>query len=110
MLKEMAKIFHVTVRESDMVARYGGEEFAIVLPSTDPEGGKATAERIRVAVEKKSFPNPGNPPLRMTVSLGVAHFDGQNLKNYQELIKRADVALYQAKEQGRNRTIVYHEE
>jgi len=110
MLKELSKILNATVRESDMVARYGGEEFAIVLPSTDPEGGKATAERIRVAVEKKSFPNPGNPPLRMTVSLGVASFDGQNLKTYQELIKRADVALYRAKDQGRNRTIVYHEE
>jgi diguanylate cyclase (GGDEF)-like protein len=78
MLKELAKILNATVRESDMVARYGGEEFAIVLPSTDPEGGKATAERIRVAVEKKSFPNPGNPPLRMTVSLGVANLDGQD--------------------------------
>ena len=107
MLKELAKILMETTRESDMVSRYGGEEFAIVLPSTDLEGGEISAERIRTAVEAKSFPNPGMPPLNMTVSLGVAYYGGEEATTPQELIKKADIALYRAKEEGRNQTVIY---
>jgi len=105
-LRELARIFRDATRESDMLTRYGGEEFALILPSTDLAGGQVTAERIRQAVESCAFPHPGNPPLHTTVSVGVAHYQGEGLEHPKEFIEQADQALYQAKRQGRNRTVV----
>lgn len=105
-LRELARIFREATRESDMLTRYGGEEFALILPSTDLAGGQVTAERIRQAVETCAFPYPGNPPLHTTVSVGVAHYQGEGLEHPKEFIELADRALYQAKRQGRNRTVV----
>ncbi len=108
-LRELARIFREATRESDMLTRYGGEEFAILLPSTGLEGGKVTAERIRQAVECCAFAYPGNPSLHTTVSVGVAHYQGEGIEDPKEFIERADRALYQAKAQGRNGTVVYGE-
>ena len=110
MLRALAENFVDATRESDLLTRYGGEEFAIVLPSTDLEGGKVTAERIRTSVENRPFPNPGSPPLQMTVSIGVAYYEGEGLSNPKEFVEQADRALYRAKQQGRNRTVVYSDE
>jgi len=107
MLRALAKILRQETRESDMSTRYGGEEFAIVLPSTDLTGGKITAERIRKAVESYAFPCPENPSLHMTVSLGVAHYEGEGITESSQLVEYADTALYQAKAEGRNRSVVY---
>ena len=109
MLRALAGIFQEATRESDMVARYGGEEFSVVLPSTNLAGGKITAERIRSAVESHSFTHPGNPALSMTVSVGVAHYRGEGIEHPSDLVEQADKALYRAKEQGRNVTIIYGE-
>lgn len=96
-----------SIRGIDVVSRFGGEEFAVILPETRKTEAEEIGERIRREVEGLYFPGEESLPLgRLTVSLGVAGFpeDAGDLKN---LIQRADQALYQAKDQGRNRIVVY---
>jgi|GEM_PF-439923 len=101
-LKEIAKLLILSVREVDLVARYGGEEFAIVLPETPIESASNTAERLRVRVEKNRIKTPkGN--LQVTLSLGISCLNGLNYRTKDELIRAADEALYKAKKEGRNR-------
>lgn len=86
------------VRASDMVGRWGGEEFLVILPETDLDIAGEVAENLRLHIAQQTFPIPGGT---VTVSAGVSSFlPGDSL---QELVKRADSALYQAKEDGRNR-------
>jgi len=101
-LKRLSGVLVKEMRLVDVVARLGGEEFAIVLPETDPEATLFTAERVRCAV-KEEF---SGPPLTLTVSCGVAALpaDGETLP---ALLSAADRALYAAKEQGRDRTVVF---
>jgi len=98
-------------RPFDLVARYGGEEFVVVLPETDAEGAMHIACRMRAHVESLGIqhakPNKVNT---VTISLGVAMFDpSKRAISFNELINRADHALYKAKHSGRNQ-IVLHEE
>jgi diguanylate cyclase (GGDEF)-like protein len=83
------------VREDTTVARYGGEEFALVAPSCHPEQAAVLAERLRVASSELT---PG-----VTVSVGVATFDTRLDREPNDLVQRADAALYRAKRLGRNR-------
>ena len=107
-LKAFAKLLSAqVVRSSDMVIRFGGEEFLVILQGNDALFGVSMAERIRVAVENLRIPSNG-VILRRTVSIGVANFPGDG-DNISEVIKQADLALYQAKEEGRNRVVVYRE-
>ncbi|MEW6686564.1 MAG: sensor domain-containing diguanylate cyclase [Candidatus Edwardsbacteria bacterium] len=102
-LREIAKIMKHMTRHSDIVTRYGGEEFVILLPETDKRGGIVVAEKIRRAVESQQFPKENCQPLKkLTISLGVATYpkDGREIK---QLIDKADQALYQAKQEGKNR-------
>lgn len=96
-LVEMGKILRQYCRQSDIPVRWGGEEFAILLPETDLAGGRNLAERIRQAVEAHQFEGVSH----ITSSFGVASLktDGQ------DLVKRADEALYEAKKKGRNTVI-----
>jgi len=114
-LKEVAQIIRANVRNVDIVARYGGEEFAVVIPETREEGGLEVAERIRSAVARKSF-RVYDEETKVTVSIGVSIYPqdlppsiltGETQNILFELIQRADRALYRAKEEGRNRVIVY---
>jgi diguanylate cyclase (GGDEF)-like protein len=89
---------------SDVVARYGGEEFVLILPHTDAEHAIDVAERMRKAVLDLDYPNPGTPLGRISMSAGVAIADDPG--QVRSLIEAADLALYQAKETGRNRTVV----
>jgi diguanylate cyclase (GGDEF)-like protein len=90
-------------RDADHPARYGGEELALILPHTDLEGAYAIAERIRVAIAELRVPRTdGGEPLHVTASVGVA---ASNEGNQDALIAEADGALYEAKRQGKNRTI-----
>lgn len=100
-LKELARLFVSTVREVDAVGRVGGEEFAIVLPSTKLATAVEVAERLRQAVEgTASFAR--HAPARCTVSIGCAQL-GPSDDDLDGLLKRADQALYDAKQGGRNR-------
>ncbi|MFN4024923.1 MAG: PleD family two-component system response regulator [Hyphomonas sp.] len=102
-LREIGKRFLANVRPTDIVCRTGGEEFIVIMPDTPGERARAAAERIRHAVAAEVFPVlGGNLDLSITVSAGIATLQGQ-VDSIDDLIHRADSALYQAKSGGRNR-------
>jgi diguanylate cyclase (GGDEF)-like protein len=99
-LAELAQILVTGARESDVCARYGGEEFALILHETTEPGARTLAERIRAKVAAATFPGG----LKLTISVGIATSDDPAL--FTQLIDRADQALYQAKQGGRNQVRV----
>ncbi|MCG2725005.1 MAG: GGDEF domain-containing protein [Elusimicrobia bacterium] len=102
-LKRIGDILKSSVYETDFIGRYGGEEFGIVLPRADFEGVLRKAESIRTSIEREVF-QQGLESVRITVSIGIAHFprDGFTSK---EVIRKADKALYYAKDSGRNTVV-----
>ena len=93
-------------RPSDLVARYGGEEFALVLPGTDEDGARFLGEKLRAAVQGLAIPNPEvGKGAFVTISVGVSTIDHFRADGAAALLKRADEALYQAKEKGRNQVV-----
>jgi len=111
-LKKVAQsIKNSLKRPGDFCARYGGEEFVVILPNTSLKGALHIAERIRENVEKMGIPNKNSLPKQIvTLSLGVASSEKGNLTDYEELVKQADLALYKAKQLGRNQVQAYKEE
>lgn len=103
-LYETAEILRNTAREIDMPGRYGGEEFILILPGTTEDEAVQFAERVRHSVEDHVFRDEATE-VRMTVSAGVAAFPDSGADEPGALIKRADDALYTAKESGRNQVI-----
>ncbi|MHC4884284.1 MAG: diguanylate cyclase [Planctomycetota bacterium] len=102
-LKELAKIFIDQLRETDIIGRYGGEEFSIVLPETTHQTAFMIADRLRERVSKEIF-DPNGLALKITLSIGIAcGFDDFEADN---LLKEADVALYEAKKTGRNKVVL----
>ena len=99
-LKSLSEIIVREVRESDIVVRYGGEEFIALLPDTDLEAMLQTAERIRARMESTTVQTSGGP-LKKTISIGCALFP-VDADGFWQCIKFADLALYAAKEGGRN--------
>ncbi len=102
-LKALAEVLKQSVRASDMVIRFGGEEFVILLPDTDAELATRVAEKIRRAVESYKFRIAGGE-LNKTISVGVALFP-EDSETFWQTLKYADVALYRAKTEGRNRVL-----
>jgi diguanylate cyclase (GGDEF)-like protein len=100
-LRELAALGLTCVRKADLLARYGGEEFALILPYTDATQACALARRLQHQVEAHQFHYRGET-IHITISLGVASAGVPNLSNKEELIRRADAALYRAKAGGRN--------
>jgi two-component system, cell cycle response regulator len=100
-LSETARILGENAREVDMIGRYGGEEFIAILPDADEDAAIHYAERVREAVESFVFQHDGTE-IRMTVSGGVACGIAAEIANPDELIRLADMALYEAKGGGRN--------
>jgi diguanylate cyclase (GGDEF)-like protein len=94
------------VRPSDLAARYGGEEFAVILPGTDAAGAAIVAERIRCAVAALGLRHAKRPGAVVTVSVGAAAIVASRSASFMELLEVADIALYDAKRMGRNRTSV----
>ncbi len=102
-LRGIADLLKRSVRETDFVARYGGEEFAIILPGASMEGASALADKLRFIVETFSFVNAHKQPEgHITISIGLSCTTVE-VKSPEELIHLADMALYQAKQNGRNR-------
>lgn len=97
-LKRVAQNLHEGLRVGDVVARWGGEEFCVLLPRTRLAEGQSLAERITQQIATGGTP-------RVTVSIGVAEAHAQ-VENVEEVIRRADAALYRAKEAGRNRVVL----
>ena len=107
-LRAVAATLRVAVRESDVVARYSGEELAVILPDTQSADAADLAEKLRAAVEGLRLPHSANPEGAgfVTVSIGVATAlsrDGGTIDMPQGLLISADMALYKAKHEGRNR-------
>lgn len=96
-------------RAIDSVCRYGGEELAIILPNTSMDDAIHIAERLRSTVEKVFFEIGAEKPVHITVSIGVASVSGYTATE-NTLIRKADNALYEAKEKGRNRVCCYKEQ
>ena len=104
-LKGIAETFRTQLRHYDVPARFGGEEFAILLPETPPEQAFEIAERIRRAVAASATDvETSSEPIRATVSIGVAAYPRDGV-DANELIHQADLAVYRAKLQGRNRVL-----
>jgi diguanylate cyclase (GGDEF)-like protein/putative nucleotidyltransferase with HDIG domain len=102
-LKAIADIFRSKLRNYDIPARFGGEEFSILLPETGPEHALEIAERIRRAVADCHLRvDTSDNPIHVTVSIGVASFP-KDASDANELVHQADLAVYRAKLQGRNR-------
>ncbi|MDR2164247.1 MAG: diguanylate cyclase [Zoogloeaceae bacterium] len=108
LLKELAAVMKRNVRASDITIRYGGEEFLIVLQDTAGKEAEFVAETIRASVEKMRI-NYGGIVLQKTISIGMADFPGDS-DTFWQVVKYADIALYQAKETGRNRVVRYTKE
>ena len=100
-LVETSKVFKRSIRTSDIAARYGGEEFCIMLPETNTTGALCIAERLRREVENANIYFQDNN-IRTTISIGIATFPNDKPETPQELIRKADEALYKSKNLGRN--------
>ena len=105
-LKEIAASILSRTRMTDYTARYGGEEFAVIAPQTDKEGISVLAARIIDLIANKEFVLDNAQKVAITISAGVATF-GEDAKTKDDLVKRADEALYQAKKLGKNRVCMF---
>mgnify|MGYP005840091441 CR=1 FL=1 len=107
-LRELSMVLKNSVRESDVVIRFGGEEFLVLLLDVELGEAQQVAEKIRSRVEELKV-KAGEVVLQKTLSLGVSEFP-HDTDGFWQAIKYADVALYQAKDQGRNRVVRFSKE
>jgi diguanylate cyclase (GGDEF)-like protein len=103
-LRETSEAIQRSLRGSDIACRWGGDEFCVLLPQTDIEAARSTAERIRKGIEEVS---PSLGGVRATASVGVATYPTDFDGSVEDLVKRADQALYRAKGEGKDRVAVY---
>jgi diguanylate cyclase (GGDEF)-like protein len=110
-LREIAGLIREQLRASDVLGRYGGEEFSALLVNANSESAMEIAERIRSVIEKQSFSTPEDQLMSVTISIGVATLsmesaDIESEKLSEDLVERADQAVYQAKHNGRNLVVL----
>jgi diguanylate cyclase (GGDEF)-like protein len=103
---KLAEILTSNQRKSDIITRYGGEEFVLLLPNTSLDGAVVLANKIREIVEATVIEFNQQETLNITISLGVSQINLENEFNIEAGLKRADDALYEAKESGRNRVCI----
>jgi len=103
-LKEFSARLKRNIRGVDLACRFGGEEFVVMMPDTDFRQAEAVAERVRVSIAEKAFEVGTMRPIVVTVSAGVA-LNETGADTADSLVKRADLALYRAKREGRNRVV-----
>jgi diguanylate cyclase (GGDEF)-like protein len=106
-LEAIAKTIRGACRGSDEAFRYGGEEIVLLLPDTPEQGLLTACERFRRQVERLHIAHERHTPPDVTVSLGASGFDGNEAIASEEVLRRADLALYQSKAAGRNRTTLW---
>ncbi len=104
-LREIGGCIRESVREVDMLARYGGEEFLVLAPATSKDSAALVAERIRSAMQDRTI-RAYDERLKITVSIGVASFPADATRP-EDLVRRADEAMYRAKRLGKNRVVVW---
>lgn len=104
-IREVAELTRAHTRATDISGRYGGEEFVVLLPDTELDGAFLFAERLRQAIQQKVVAH-GGQQIQFTISLGIALLS-EDCARYEQLIERADTALYESKENGRNRTTIH---
>jgi diguanylate cyclase (GGDEF)-like protein/PAS domain S-box-containing protein len=104
-LQRISNTLSANVREIDTVARMGGEEFSVLLPNTTPEDGVILAERLRSAVENTRYPIL-DPSMKVTLSIGV-YGCVSDCEDIDTMLRNADSAMYQAKNEGRNRVVMF---
>jgi two-component system cell cycle response regulator len=95
-IKKVSEVISSSIRDVDIAGRFGGEEFLVILPQTSTRGAVETADRIRKAVENVKF---DAKDLKATISAGVVEYDGSDIE---DMVRKADMLLYDAKEAGRN--------
>lgn len=105
-LKLVGSLLARNLREVDTLARFGGEEFVVLLPDTDKMGAHVVGEKLRRLVETERFDEEHRHIMPLTVSVGISVFL-EDAREMDDLIDHADVALYEAKDGGRNRVVVY---
>lgn len=105
-LRQTVELVQGSLRSYDLIGRYGGEEFLVIAPETMAAGETTLYERLRSHIETAPFVSRANQPLRISVSIGVVACNGQD--SVDELLAKADAALYQAKDGGRNRVVYHH--
>ena len=106
-IAEISKIIRNSLRKTDYVARYGGEEIVLILPETPIGQTMIPIERIRIKIQEHGFVCE-EKPVQVTVSCGLAGIE-PDVSTYEELISRADKALYESKKNGRNQTTIYQD-
>ncbi len=105
-LREVAATVRTNCRALDVAARYGGEEIILLLSGADSEEAFKVADKIRIAISEKIFPSPKGE-FKKTISMGVTQLSAEDSeKEIDQIVARADRALYEAKESGRNRVII----
>ena len=100
----LANTIRAVMRESDDAYRYGGEEFVLVLPETDGAAALLVAERLRAAVQASDVVTDSGAQFRLSISIGVAQCESE--EDDKSLLKRADMAMYEAKGMGRNQVFL----
>jgi diguanylate cyclase (GGDEF)-like protein len=109
-LRKIATIMKKVFRSTDILAKYGGDEFVTILSHTDKVGAFLAADRLREVIEKEPFIGEGKQPNeKLTISLGIASFPDHG-KTAEEILNKADKAMYFAKEIGKNKTILYSDD
>jgi diguanylate cyclase (GGDEF)-like protein len=107
-LREIASVIRTEIRGVDTAARYGGEELALILPGTELVSALRHAERVRHAIAERRVPaGDGGALLTITASVGIAAFPDSGVVSAEDLLRRADHALYRAKRAGKNRVELY---
>ena len=105
-LERLGRLLTDSVRGENIVCRYGGEEFTIIVPELGAEAASEMAERLREIVEQTNFDSAEDRKFKITISIGVAAFPDSGY-TVEQLTRAADIALYAAKESGRNRVTQY---